>query len=49
MGFLFGLARGLLIVVVAFLFFIWLVPDEQRPDWVINAKSTWFYREPGIG
>ena len=39
LGFLFGLARGLLIVVVAFLFFIWLVPDKQRPDWVINAKS----------
>jgi len=39
LGFLFGLARGLLIVVVAFLFFIWLVPDKQRPDWVTNAKS----------
>src|ERR1700739_2923456 len=39
LGFLFGLARGLLIVVVAFLFFIWLVPDKQRPDWVSNAKS----------
>ena len=31
LGFLFGLARGLLIVVVAFLFFSWLVPDKQRP------------------
>src|SRR6201995_2994842 len=39
LGFLFGLARGLLIVVVAFLFFIWLMPDKQRPDWVSNAKS----------
>ena len=39
LGFLFGLARGLLIVVVAFLFFIWLVPDKQRPDWVTGAKS----------
>src|SRR4030081_44072 len=39
LGFLFGLARGLLIVVVAFLFFSWLVPDKQRPDWVANAKS----------
>ncbi len=36
---LFGLARGLLIVVVAFLFFSWLVPDKQRPDWVTGAKS----------
>src|SRR6185312_4433242 len=39
LGFLFGLARGLLIVVVAYLFFIWLVPDKQRPDWVNGAKS----------
>jgi membrane protein required for colicin V production len=39
LGFLFGLARGLLIVVVAFLFFTWLVPEKQRPDWVSNAKS----------
>jgi membrane protein required for colicin V production len=39
LGFLFGLARGLLIVVVAFLFFSWLVPDKQRPDWVTGAKS----------
>ena len=24
---------------VAFLFFTWLVPDKQRPDWVTAAKS----------
>lgn len=39
LGFLFGLARGLLIVVVAFLFFVWLVPERSQPDWVKNAKS----------
>src|SRR3978361_935186 len=39
LGFLFGLARGLLIVVVAFLFFVWLVPEKQQPDWVRGAKS----------
>ena len=39
LGFLFGLARGLLIVVVAYQFFIWLVPDKQQPDWVRGAKS----------
>jgi membrane protein required for colicin V production len=26
-------------VVVAFLFFSWLVPEKQRPDWVTGAKS----------
>ena len=25
--------------VVAFLFFTWLVPDKQRPDWIPGAKS----------
>jgi membrane protein required for colicin V production len=39
MGFLFGLARGLIIVVVAFIFFDWLVPSQQQPSWVANAKS----------
>jgi membrane protein required for colicin V production len=39
LGFLFGLARGLVIVVVAFLFFVWLVPERSQPDWVRNAKS----------
>ena len=39
LGFLFGLARGLLIVVVAFVFFDWLAPVKQQPSWVTNAKS----------
>ena len=39
LGFLFGLGRGLIIVVVAFLFFSWLVPDKSQPDWIKTAKS----------
>ena len=39
LGFLFGLARGLVIVVVAFLFFAWLVPERSQPEWVKGAKS----------
>src|SRR5207244_13617130 len=39
LGFLFGLARGLIIVVVAFLFFARLVPAGKQPDGVKNAKS----------
>ena len=39
LGFLFGLGRGLIIVVVAFLFFAWLVPDRSQPEWVRDAKS----------
>src|SRR5438874_11544039 len=39
LGFLFGLGRGLIIVVVAFLFFAWLVPPRTQPAWVANANS----------
>src|ERR671922_1234287 len=39
LGFLFGLGRGLVIVVVAFLFFDWLVPTKSQPEWVRSAKS----------
>ena len=39
LGFAFGAARGLLLAVVAFLFFAWLVPDKSQPVWVQDAKS----------
>lgn len=39
LGFVFGAARGLLLVVVAMLFFNWLVPVAQQPTWVAQAKS----------
>lgn len=39
LGFLFGLARGLLLVVIAFMFFAWLVPEEGQPEWVADARS----------
>lgn len=38
LGFLFGAARGVLLVVVAMLFFNWLVTENQ-PAWVAQAKS----------
>ena len=40
LGFIFGLARGLLIVTVAYLFFAWLVPNpDDQPDWIRTAKT----------
>jgi membrane protein required for colicin V production len=39
LGFLFGLARGLIIVVVAFVFFNWLVPQKSQPEAIKNARS----------
>jgi len=47
LGFLFGLGRGLIIVVVAFLFFAWLVPDRSQPDWVRSAKSKLVLQNTG--
>jgi membrane protein required for colicin V production len=47
LGFVFGLARGLIIVVVAFLFFAWLVPDAKQPDWVKSAKSRLVLKSTG--
>ncbi len=42
LGFVFGLARGLLLVVVAYLFFIWGATKEQHPPGVRNARSLDF-------
>lgn len=38
LGFLYGAARGILVVAVALLFFTWLV-GSNPPAWVANAKS----------
>ena len=42
LGFLFGAARGVLLLVVAVAFWNWLVDQPHRPDWVNNAKSKPF-------
>jgi membrane protein required for colicin V production len=39
LGFLFGVARGFLLAVVAFAIFNWLVADKQQPQWVKDAKT----------
>ncbi len=38
-GFVFGAARGLLLAIVAFIFFNYLVPPKSEPVWVQDAKS----------
>ncbi|MBV1706582.1 MAG: CvpA family protein [Hyphomicrobiales bacterium] len=40
LGFVFGAARGLLLCVVAFLFFNFLMQDKKLPDWAAHARST---------
>lgn len=39
LGLLFGLVRGALILCLVFLGFNWLVPVEDRPAWVTEARS----------
>jgi len=40
LGFIFGLARGFLLVVIAYMFLDWLVPPENQPTWVREARSA---------
>jgi len=39
LGFIFGLARGLLIVVVAYMFYAWLIPKDKHFMWVKQART----------
>ena len=42
LGFVFGLARGLLLVAVAYIFFIYWVPPDRSPTWVKRAQTLPF-------
>lgn len=42
LGFLFGAARGILLLVVAVAFWNWLVDVRTQPEWVTQAKSKPF-------
>ena len=39
LGLLFGLLRGAVLVCIAWLVLAWLVPAEDRPDWITEARS----------
>ena len=39
LGFVFGALRGMLLVVVAMMFFNWFVPAQEQPNWIATAKS----------
>lgn len=46
LGFVFGAVRGLLLVVVAMLFFNWLAPANQ-PQWIADSRSKPFLDDLG--
>jgi len=39
LGFLFGLFKGAVLVSVAYLFFAWLIPAPEQPQWLQQAKT----------
>ncbi|HUR44190.1 MAG TPA: CvpA family protein [Aestuariivirga sp.] len=39
LGFIYGLARGLVLVAIAYLFYGWLLPYDKQEVWVRDAKS----------
>jgi len=49
LGFVFGLGRGLILVVIAYLFFTWLVPEDTQPQWIKNARSLPILKQTGAG
>ena len=39
LGFVYGLARGLVLVTIAYIFYGWLTPVESQQPWIKNARS----------
>jgi len=49
LGFIFGVARGFVFVVIAYLFYGWLMPVEKQQTWVKNAYSLPMIKSAGEG
>lgn len=39
LGLLFGLARGAVLICIAYLVLVWAVPEPDRPDWFTQART----------
>jgi membrane protein required for colicin V production len=47
LGFFYGLARGLVFVSIAYLFYGWLLPEKNQEDWVRNAATLPMVKDVG--
>jgi len=47
LGFMFGMVRGFLIVVIAYLFFDFLVEQETQPKWIVESQSLPYIKSTG--
>lgn len=45
LGLVFGLVRGAVLVSLAWLIFTWLVPQQQQPTWVQEARAVPFLKQ----
>jgi membrane protein required for colicin V production len=49
LGFIFGAARGLILVVVAFLFLNFFIAEERQPEWITQAATNPWLQNLGDG
>ena len=49
LGFIFGVARGFVFVVIAYLFYGWLQPFDKQQEWVRSAYSLPMIKSAGEG
>jgi membrane protein required for colicin V production len=47
LGFVYGLARGFVLVAIAYLFYGWLLPANSQEGWVKNAVSLPYIKSAG--
>lgn len=47
LGFIYGLARGLVLVAIAYLFYGWLMPADRQEEWVRNARALPLIKQVG--
>ena len=47
LGFMFGVVRGFLIVVIAYLIFDFLVETETQPKWIVESQSLPYIKSTG--
>ena len=47
LGFVYGLARGLVLVVILYLFYSWLVPENTQQRWILDARSLPLIKRTG--
>jgi membrane protein required for colicin V production len=45
LGLMFGLARGAIILVVAYLALAWTIPERDHPEWITEAKTMPLIKE----